>query len=291
MIFPISNSTMSAIPPLMAVNPFEEPEFCFPAEDLSWDYSDMDTSDYSDVDTSGYLGSSDSEFELHEALDVSFPPMFYHICHKPEPTLPTNTNKESLIPKLISTIAIVAPTFVYKRRKAAKKRRRKRRIRKRMSAASIEPDLRSLWLNFVDVLPATDPVLPPLPGDNLPTINLSAVNKQMLRRLPDVVNLPVLSCSPDPTFYERNIPVGVHDSVISAFGKDSPFGKLPAIHTDLGPVPPPTDPCYGYVWSEGGWRVQAVRPPVPDPGGGRGQDRREGERGSRGRTQREERKK
>ena len=253
---------MSAIPPLMAVNPFEEPEFCFPAEDLSWDYSDMDTSDYSDVDTSGYLGSSDSEFELHEALDVSFPPMFYHICHKPEPTLPTNTNKESLIPKLIST-----------------------------TAASIEPDLRSLWLNFVDVLPATDPVLPPLPGDNLPTINLSAVNKQMLRRLPDVVNLPVLSCSPDPTFYERNIPVGVHDSVISAFGKDSPFGKLPAIHTDLGPVPPPTDPCYGYVWSEGGWRVQAVRSPVPDPGGGRGQDRREGERGSRGRTQREERKK
>ena len=63
MIFPISNSTMSAIPPLMTVNPFEEPEFCFPAEDLSWDYSDMDTSDYSDVDTSGYLGSSDSEFE------------------------------------------------------------------------------------------------------------------------------------------------------------------------------------------------------------------------------------
>ena len=290
MIFPISNSTMSAIPPLMTVNPFEEPEFCFPAEDLSWDYSDMDTSDYSDADTSGYLGSSDSEFELHEALDVSFPPMFYHICHKPEPTLPTNTNKESLIPKLISTIANVAPTFVYKRRKAAKKRRRKRRMRKRMSAASIEPDLRSLWLNFVDVLPATDPVLPPLPS-NLPTINLSAVNKQMLRRLPDVVNLPVLSCSPDPAFYERNIPVGVHDSVISAFGKDSPFGKLPAIHTDLGPVPPPTDPCYGYVWSGGGWRVQAVRPPVPDPGGGRGQDGREGERGSQGRIQREERKK
>ena len=284
---------MSAIPHLLDIIPSDPFEFHFPttSDDFWWD--DHDTSDYQ----SDYLGSdcsfSDSEFEFHETLDDSFPSTFYHIYCTPDPNPEPAPLKEedALIPKLISTIVNVAPTSVYKRRKAAKKRRRKRRIRKRMSAASIEPDLRSLWLNFVDVLPATDPVLPPLPGDNLPTINLSAVNKQMLRRLPDVVNLPVLSCSPDPTFYERNIPVGVHDSVISAFGKDSPFGKLPAIHTDLGPVPPPTDPCYGYVWSEGGWRVQAVRPPVPDPGGGRGQDRREGERGSRGRTQREERKK
>ena len=127
----------------------------------------------------------------------------------------------------------------------------------------------------------------------LPTINLGAVNKQMLRRLPDVVYLPVLSCSPDPAFYERNLPCRVLDNhFVSAFGKDCPFGKLPAIYTDLGPIPPPTDPCFGYVWTEEGWRVKAERPPVPDPGGGRGQlgvRKEEDERGGRGWRQREER--
>ena len=166
------------------------------------------------------------------------------------------------------------------------RRKRQRRRRKKMAAANVEPELRTLYLNLVGVLPATDPVLsPPATPTTLPTINLGAVNKQMLRRLPDVVYLPVLSCSPDPAFYERNIPFGVHDTLVSAFGKENPFGKLPAIHTDLGPIPPPSDSCYGYVWCDGGWRVQAVRPPVPDPGGGRGRDG--GQRGEQGWRQRE----
>ena len=161
-----------------------------------------------------------------------------------------------------------------------------------MSADVIVPDLRTLWLNFVDVLPATDPVLSPPPTPTtLPTINLGAVNKQMLRRLPDVVYLPVLSCSPDPAFYERNLPCRVLDNhYVSAFGRDSPFGKLPAIQTDLGPIPPPTDPCFGYVWTEEGWRVKAERPPVPDPGGGRGRvrgRREKDEHGDRGWKQKE----
>ena len=277
---------MSAIPRLLDIIPSDPFEFHFPttSDDFWWD--DHDTSDYQ----SDYLGSdcsfSDSEFEFHETLDDSFPSTFYHIYSTPDPNPEPAPMKEEdvLIPKLLSTISNVAPTFVYKKRKAAKKRKRQRRRRKLMSAANIVPDLRTLWLNFVDVLPVKDPVLPPPPSSTLPTINLSTVNKQMLRRLPDVVNLPVLSCSPDPAFYERNLPFGVHDTLISAFWKENPFGKLPAIHTDLGPIPPPTDPCYGYVWSDGGWRVHAVRPPVPDPGGGRGRDV-EGERGPRGRIQ------
>ena len=99
----------------------------------------------------------------------------------------------------------------------------------------------------------------------------------MLRRLPDVVYLPVHSCSPDPGFYEKNVPIGVHDSFTSKFWKENPFGKLPAIWTNLGPVSPPTDACYGYVWTEDGWRVKAEFARVPDPGGhGRGgRDREE----------------
>ena len=151
------------------------------------------------------------------------------------------------------------------------KRKRQRQRRKKMAAAIIEPELRTLWNNFVGVLPATGPVLPPPPTSSLPTVNLGTVNKQMLRRLPDVVYLPVQSCSPDPAFYERNIPCRVLDNhFVSGFSRDSPFGKLAAIHTDIGPVSPPSESCYGYVWTDSGWRVKAEYIRVPDPGGGQG---------------------
>ena len=268
---------MSAIPHLLNIIPSDPFEFHFPttSDDFWWD--DHDTSDYQ----SDFLGSdcsfSDSEFEFHETLDDSFPSTFYHIYSTPdsihEPAAIRN-EEDVLIQKIASAISQAAPAAVYRRRKFSARRKRKRKKRKMMTASTIEPDLRSLWLNFVDVLPAKDPEHSPPPSSTLPTINLSMVNKQMLRRLPDVVYLPVLSCSPDPAFYERNLPCRVLDNhFVSAFGRDSPFGKLPAIQTDLGPIPPPTDPCFGYVWTEEGWRVKAERPPIPDPGGGRGRVR------------------
>ena len=282
---------MSAIPHLLDIIPSDPFEFHFPttSDDFWWD--DHDTSDYQ----SDYLGSdysddpfSDCDHEPYADLNISFPETFYHISHTPdaipEPA-PTKNEEDVLIQKITSAISQAAPAAVYRRRKFSARRKRKRKKRKMMTASTIEPDLRSLWLNFVDVLPAKDPEHFQSPSSTLPTINLSMVNKQMLRRLPDVVYLLVLSCSPDPAFYERNIPFGVHDTLVSAFGKENPFGKLPAIHTDLGPIPPPSDSCYGYVWCDGGWRVQAVRPPVPDPGGGRGRDG--GQRGEQGWRQRE----
>ena len=288
----------SSVLPLMDIDPFAQFEFHFPADEPWWDEFDIDTSDYFSCDSLS-MCSSDSDFEDHEDLNLSFPSMFYHICDTtpvhPE-TIPTKEDEicrrspqeeDILIPNLVSTISNVAPKNIYQKRKNSMRRKRQRRRRKKMAAANVEPELRTLYLNLVGVLPATDPVLSPPPTPTtLPTINLSAVNKQMLRRLPDVVYLPVLSCSPDPAFYERNLPCRVLDNhYVSAFGRDSPFGKLPAIHTDLGPIPPPTDPCFGYVWTEEGWRVKAERPPVPDPGGGRGRvggQKEEDERGGQG---------
>ena len=199
-------------------------------------------------------------------------------------------HEDDFVTKLTHTIATAAPKSVYKRRKLAMKRKRKRKKRKMMAATEIEPDLQCLWLNInssVGDLFAPSAISKPPPTSSLPTITLSKVNKQMLRRLPDVVYLPVHSCSPDPGFYERNLPIGVHDTLTSAFWKEKPFGMLPAIRTDLGPVPPPTDACYGYVWTEDGWRVKAERARVPDPGGGHGQGGREREEdGQRGQIKR-----
>ena len=246
----------SPIPHLLEIDPFEEFEFSFPSEDMWWD--NEETSDYFSDDASDYSATP-------AMLNISFQSEFYCLSPDTNPDPTPIKEEDVLIQKITSTLSHVAPTSVYKRRKSAKKRRKHRRKRKLKLADNIEPELRAIWHNFVDVLPVKDQVLPPPPVSTLPTINLAMVNKQMLRRLPDVVYLPVHSCSPDPAFYERNLPCRVLDNhFVSAFGRDSPFGKLPAIYTDLGPVPPPTESCYGYVWTEeGGWRVKAERPPVP----------------------------
>ena len=287
---------VSSIPSLMDINPTSPFEFHFPADEPWWD--EYDTSDYTSDYNSDYNSDFSCSFESEsescedEDLDISFNSMFYHISHMPAPdseAIPIEDEicrrspreEEILIPKLISLISSVAPKNVYKRRRNSMKRKRQRQRRKKMAAASIEPELRTLWTNFVGVLPVMGPVLPPPPTSNLPTLNLIKINKHMLKRLPDVVYLPIHSCSPDPTFYERNIPIGVHGTLTSAFWKENPFGRLPAIRTNLGPVSPPTDACFGYVWTEDGWLVKAECARVPDPGGGHQQGRGEEGRGGR----------
>ena len=167
------------------------------------------------------------------------------------------------------------------------KRKRNRQRRKRMISSAVDPEFRSLWINIVDVLPVNDPAISPLPTPTLPTIDLNAVNKTMLRKLPDVVDLPILSCDEDPLFYTKVVCDSYATRYSSSpirktkFDLSNPFGTLPGILTDMGPVPPPTDAFFGYVYSDGGWKVKAELP--GDPGGGHGRGGRlhqqEGRRG------------
>ena len=204
-----------------------------------------------------------------------------------------DNEEDVLIQKIITTISHVSPNSVYKRQKAAMKRRRHRRRRKKMTAVLIEPELRSLWHNSVGDLFALPTVTAPKPPPSLPTVNLNSVNRTMLRKLPEVVNAPIHSCAEDEKFYTKvvcNHYATKYTSTptpLTQHQKEDPFGTLPGIETDLGVVPPPNDAAYGYVYSDGAWRVQAQRPPVPDPGGGRGRGEgrggRDGEAGRRGR--------
>ena len=155
------------------------------------------------------------------------------------------------------------------------KRKKKRQKRKRRSAESVDPELRSLWHNSVGDLFAHSAVSVKPPPSSLPTINLNVVNRTMLRRLPEVVEIPILSCSEKPEFYTKIIGNAVTRTTSIPFTQfDRPggcsHGKLPAILTDLGPVPPPTESHYGYVYVDGGWKVKAESPRVPDPGGRQG---------------------
>ena len=282
-----TNTMISPIPHLLDVDPFSPFEFSFPKEDFWWDDGES-SSMFSDEDYSAILDLdiSFTSTTVSESDPIIMPPSPQFCFISPEyPSSNSSTTESSIndfIPKIISSIRQIAPKNVYKRRKFAARRRRHRRKRNLRQISSIEPELRSIF-NSVSVgdLFAPSAVSKPPPTSNLPTINLSRINKQMLRRLPDVVYLPVHSCSPEPSFYEKNVPIGVWDTLTSKFWRENPFGTLPSIRTNLGPIPPPTDDCYGYVWTEDGWRVKAERARVPDPGGGHGRGGRDREEDGR----------
>ena len=282
---------VSSIPPLMDIDPFTKFEFHFPYQDMEWDFSDLNSSEPEEE----FFGDSD--------LNVSFSSSLYKFLPDPEYTDEEEEEddvdneedvksevhdddeeeKNSLVSTLLSTISEIAPKSVYKRRKNSIKRKRNRKKRKRMFISDVDPEFHSIYDNVGDlfVQSSTESKAPP---SYLPTINLGNVNRTMLRRLPEVVNVGILSCSENPEFYTKVIGNAVTRTTSIPFtGFDRPggkcFGTLPAILTDLGPVPPPEDSHYGYVYADGEWRVKAERPPVPDPGGG--QRRGEGGRGRR----------
>ena len=145
-----------------------------------------------------------------------------------------------------------------------------------MFITDVDPDFQSIFKYVGDLFVQSgnaSEVTSPL--SSLPQINLNNVNRTLLRRLPEVVEVPVLSCSFNPEFYTKIIGNAVTRTTSIPFTQfDRPggccHGKQPAILTDIGPVPPPTESQFGYVYADGGWKVKAEWPRVPDPGGRRG---------------------
>ena len=269
----------SPIPHLLDVDPFSPFEFSFPKEELWWD-DDESSSMFSDEDYSAALDLdiSFTSTTISETDPIIMPPSPQFCFISPEypssssPTMESSP-KDDFIPKIISSIRQTSPKNVYKRRKFAARRRRHRRKRNLRQISSIEPELRSIF-NSVSVgdlfAPSAASVKPP--PSNLPTINLNNINRTMLRRLPEVVEVPILACDENPDFYNKTIGNAVTRTTSIPFTKfDRPggccHGKLPAILTDLGPVPPPTDAQFGYVYVDGGWKVKAESPPCSRPRG------------------------
>ena len=155
------------------------------------------------------------------------------------------------------------------------KRKRNRQKRKRKSVKILDEEFHSIYHNVGDLFVQSNSATKNPQPSSLPLINLANVNRMMLRKLPEVSEVPILSCSEKPEFYTKTIGNAVTRTTSIPFTQfDRPggccHGKLPAILTDLGPVPPPTESYYGYVYADGGWRVKAECPRVPDPGGRQG---------------------
>ena len=283
----------SSVPSLMDIDPFTQFEFHFPCQDMEWDFSDLSFSKPEEE----YFGDSD--------LNVSFSSSLYQFLPDPDFTDEEEDDddneedekneddvdneegdvksqvddyyeeeEDSLVSTLLSTILQIAPKSVYKRRKNSMKRKRNRKKRKRMFVSAVDPEFYSLYDNVGDlfVQSSAESKVPP---SNLPTINLGNINRTMLRRLPEVVDVPIISVSEKPEFYTKIVGNAVTRTTSIPFTQfDRPggccHGKLPAILTDIGPIPPPTESQYGYVYVDGGWKVKAECPRIPDPGGRRG---------------------
>ena len=271
------------IPSLLSVDPLADFEFSFPTKNLEpwWDDYDTSTSlcatsDYgSDGEHSMDLTALLSSYKSRKGSDISViiesptpHQIYFHSTPKSKPTAEPEpcVSTDRFLDKIICDIAHNAPKNVYKKRKSAMRRRRKRRQRKLLSSSNVEPEFRSIWTHsnvgdlFVQT-PGPNVSVPPV--DNYPTVDLTEVNKMMLKRV-DVQLFPIKSCSSDPSFYNG---CGWTNSGLVHGG--NAFGFLPGILTDLGPVALPDKPFYGHVWSDSGWVVKASPPaPVEDSGGG-----------------------
>ena len=258
---------VSSIPNLLDVDPAAPFEFYYEFQEPWWDDYDTLDSDFGDND-------------LSLIIPTSSPPLH---CISISPTVSAINAMESsseivnnFVPKILSTIAEVAPSSVYKKKKFSMKRRRKRRQRKHISCIDIEPELQSIWKHSTvgDLLVPTQTVPSSSTAQpSLPTINLNDINKNMLKRI-DVVNCAIQGCSPDPDFYTKTVYLKTVDykgnlnTLSCSHAQEFPFGTLPAVMTDVGPVALPEEPFFGHTWSGTNWIVKAEFPaPRQGPGG------------------------
>ena len=263
---PSPHSKKFAVPSLLDINPYDEFEFSFPAQTMWWD----DSSDFSSCDDEqpANLAARLAQYRPLESnlgalLQKPNPyQLSFGAIPAPTTTAPNVQDEEiNFIDKITSSISHNAPKLVYKRRRSAMKRRRNRRKRKCVAAEDVHPEFKSLWQhsNVGDLFVQSPSDVQVSPQPQLPTVDLTVVNKAMLKRV-DVKMLAVNSCSPDPQFYTS--PPWMNSQYNNEGGA---FGHLPGIHTDMGPVALPNTPFYGHVWGDRDWVVKAQLP--SDPGG------------------------
>jgi len=105
---------------------------------------------------------------------------------------------EILFESILQAIDLVAPNNVFSRGKSERKRRKK--TKKKLKAA-ITPHLLHIWQNVNDLVfpkPIVEEVVSPYP-----IVDFSKVNNRALSSTPVLERFPILGCSPDPKFYEK----------------------------------------------------------------------------------------
>jgi len=122
----------------------------------------------------------------------------------------------------------------------------------------------------VDRIAQRYPRIPPCP---FPYVDWQALSRPSWKDrvgLPKPVELPILSCSPDPAL---SMPPKPNMGIVDPWERPSyPFGTKLGYLTTMGPVAMPTVSVNGYSWckEENAWRISASPPSRRRRGGRRG---------------------
>ena len=224
--------------------------------DLCWDAhyppSQFYTLVFDDDDVSLYsLDESYADFLLPSDMleDVRMPPdisrsvrMLSDMSRKPE---------NMLMQSVVQFLLLATPDNIYKPnwREAAIKQ-------------WIVPELLPVWTNakeiFDDDKPGDIKYAPPV--IEYPSIDLHNVNARFIGNVPKPSLFPIHGVSADPDFYHKLYETEPYKKSFK-FLKPAPFGSEYGYDTNIGVVPPSSDPVHGYIWCRGeGWKLYAVKP-------------------------------
>ena len=88
-----------------------------------------------------------------------------------------------------------------------------------------------------------------------PQVDFNHLNSHFIKNIPKPQSYPIHGCSKESEFYDK-----------SKFGKRPtfwsfyPFGSVDGYDTNLGVVKVPDQPIFGYIWSEGSFKIHAAPP-------------------------------
>ena len=168
-----------------------------------------------------------------------------------------NPNADEVREDLLLMISVAAPNAIYDPN-----------WREKVVRTLIDPQLLFAWDNAITIFNDDDPdyddatqYQPPVITYH--TIDIFNVNKRFIENIPKPNRYPVLGVSNDPNFYHEWYQTGDPYKKSQKFLNPFPFGSEYGYETNVGIVPPPTDPIHGYIWSEqygGGFVLHAVKP-------------------------------
>ena len=92
----------------------------------------------------------------------------------------------------------------------------------------------------------------PAPEIKYRTVDFSKLNVRNIKNIPRPELYPIHGCSEDPEFYVKTYWAGgfEYEKKGVTYYKSSPHGSVYGYRTNVGIVPVPTTPVYGYVWSD-----------------------------------------
>ena len=168
-----------------------------------------------------------------------------------------NAQKEDqFITTILKAIKRIVPKLQYK----------PRRMRKKFRVIPFE--FASIWRNLPSIFTEVE-TLSAVQECALPKVSWERVNRGALKKIPTPSKYKIHSVSPLASFYAKNCGCSQYYcgkyspcSCPTDFEKKNPFGLLPGFMTNVGIVPVPTTPLFGYIWDQdtNDWLLHAEVP-------------------------------